>query len=1552
MEIVDVKYLGSDGQYQTYVQSDKTLINTAFITPSFGTSDDYIEYFIKDYANVVLSSNYYNTKYNVGSDVDPVTGTTSTLYLGPVLDAKSAGYDRGIVNVKYNFFRKYLLSSPNPQQNFWIKEVSNSRTEIKVARQDLSNLELANAFSQFNAALGADAYYPDFLLNFGADKQIIGINAVYVEEAGNAYVIFKLYEPLPLEFDTKSTFWVVTETANPAEFNVSINVEPEKVIDYTQIKGPNFKVLLNDTISQTTPYYTYESLFLTSVSSSYQQLKSMMDEKGIQINVQYDAFENFIHFSSATERLYNFTYKVQQIESASAGLSSTNTDSAKVLLQANIDNIITKFDGYEYYLYFSSASAAWPKRTSTLPYVLYSVTSSQVVNWLGSPDIMPTATTMSMFYSSSTYDNANKDLLQYSTPSYIRDDSGNQPYLVFLNMIGQHFDNIWIYLKDVTNRYSAENNPFVGISMDQVGDALKGLGITLYTNTSISDNIYYSLLGVNADGSLLPPTGSEVITNYVTSSIATLPGTQITDEVYKRLYHNLAYLLKTKGTERGVRALVTTFGIPNDILSVKEFGGYNIYSVAGIQEIANNKIITGSVRQISSSLLSPNVTLQYYENNMDKSSIDLQVGFSPADSINASITSSGLITSSLQPGYFNIMQYIGAPDLQYSSSYVPLVTLGNTYFKAEYTDRYNVWDFIRIIKYYNNSLFKMLKDFVPARSSTTTGIIVKSHMLERNKYPRHEPTATTSSMEADYLLLTVSGSDGGSVIGSTAFAQGIPIQYSAYSAPLSGSLGTVFMSSSDDVQKFTGEFSGSVIQADFRSFSQEEVSSYVYPWTSSVAPSLHGGQNIMYLTYSVSPLYENVYSAVTSQKFLDLDYNGTQLAPTNYGLVTKSIDETVTLGAVYQSEQPYSQYAQIQDFNYYSRPSVIPRYSGSYLSGLHYNTQSSGDISYGTDPVINYYTDKLGLFTQVATSSFLPGRVNATLAYLADVSGGLFELNQNNKHWQDIQNIFKAGTSLTIKQFDNKKYSNQKQTDGIKTIYNSGYSYSPQLYFNVKKDIKTYFMYTGDSAVSNFIAYNNEANAFISGTVGPSYPVTLTDPLKRTGYIYDIFDSSSPSVGYTAGSSGGSIFPRYTTTQAGIKTFTVDFEVTLEFEDPADVPHRTHSGSYAFGAYLNGSTLIGDVQGFDFTSSYTAPAVVDGTIDKYPGNLYPWDNNPTTSGPYALANGPFIITTSGGSPSAPIGSSTSQITASYYDYTIGGAPYTSILITDMSADLYATGLRDYTTPRPTVLIEMPIGASVTPVSSTYIKTSAITYTTPGISLGSSDYVEFKFRQGDMSTVNYTASVSKGLANSLLTVGSVNVGQGGYPYASSDGGHGSFINELANIGTLQGDIILSENLSQYLGYQFVPYFQSASVLYTSSLYTSYGDINYSFNPEEGDKIVMSDFGGITQEFDVLSYQLIGGKMNISVVPQILTNWVSDPSLIYKFLLLRRYKDEQNVIVTYNKLPGQTSYGFTIPDTINPNVTANINTLQAAVQSQLLSSQSEPVINTLNGGTFGG
>jgi hypothetical protein len=1595
MELVDVRYIGSNDQYQTYSPQDIALINTNTIIGKYGAPNDYIEYFIKDLGNTVIDANYYVTEYQLDNAVvDPITRTTTQLYLDPERDARLLGYNRGIVNIKYNFFSKQLASAPALSQNFWIKEISTSRTEIKAARQDLSNGDLQLAFSEFNAVLAADAYYPTFYLNFGADIQIIGINAVYVEEDGNGYIIFKLYEPLPIEYDLKSTFWVVTQVADSAEFNVSINVAPETILDSLPIKGPNFKVNIKEKVGQTTPYYSYESLLLTSVTSSFQQLKSMMDEKGIQINVDYSSFSNFIHFSSATERLYNFIYKVQLIESASAGLAQNNTSTAKVLLQNQIDTTITNFDGYEYYLYFTSASTAWPKQNSTQPYLSYPVTSSQVITWLGNINTVPTATTMSMYWSSSYYDDQNKDLLLYATPSYILDDSANAPYLLFLNMIGQHFDNIWIYLKDVTNHYSAENNPFVGISMDQVADALRSFGVQLYTNTSITDNIYYSLLGLNQTGSALPvtssaysvvniassslyplsgsaylssslalpPFGEEKINRYVTTfvtqssptfdisqSFATLPASQLQGEIYKRLYHNLAYLLKTRGTERGIKALITTFGIPTDsygftssydslsggyisassysegILTPHEYGGYNIYQEPGIQEISNTKIITGSVLTISSSLLSPYTTIQYYQNNQDKTSNTVEVGFSPADSINASITSSGYVTSSTQPGYFNIMQLIGAPNLQYSSSYIPLVNLANTYFRAEYTSRYDVWDFIRVIKYYNNSVFKMLRDWMPARASATTGIAIQSHMLERNKYPRHEPTYTILSGSADVRMVSISGSDGGSVLGDTYYVEKIPIQYQSNSIYLGNSSGTIYISSSTNIQKYTGEFSGSTIQTDFNTFSQDEISSYIYPWSSSI-PTSPTTSSKMFLTYSLSPTLNNITGAVLSQRFLDLDYNANQIVPTNYGLITKSLNETVLIGNIPQSQQPYSQYAQLQDYNYFLPSTVAIRYSGSYLQGLAYNTYSAGDLSYGNDPVINYYSNRIGFFTQVATSSFIPGKVNATLGYLADVTGGLFELNQNNKNWVDVQNIFVAGTSTTVKQFDNKKYSNQVGTDGIKTIYNSGYNYTPQLYFQSQSDNTLYFEYTGDTNVTSFIAGLTGPTYYISGAASPVYPVTaLTNVVTRAGSVYKIFDTANPTTYFSPGNATN--FPSYSAPEGGQKQFSVNLGITFQFADPsADLT----SGSYDFGAYLNGNNLIGSVQSVNFTSSYTPGSTAIGQISS-PGRAKT-DTEFIYLTPYGIYTGPFSI--NGG---ASTGDATSTLEIDVYQWSLGSTPFNGPLVTSATGTS-VSGIFTLAggTELPTRITSITSAENI-PASSVSTATKTISYVTPVESVGTNEPVVFKLTQGGMSSANYTASLVPG---GTLTVGTIALGAGGYAFATTSSGY--FIQDLENLDSNYATITLSSNLAQYgVGYQFIPYFVSASVTYSSSLYLKYGDVNTPFQPQYGDKVIMIDNGGIAQDLDVYSFS----GNTITVVGDILNNWVSNPALVKTFLLLRKYNDEQNVILTYIKPNGATSYGFLLPNTVSPGVVNNINRLQANVQAQLLSTQANSNISNI-------
>jgi hypothetical protein len=57
------------------------------------------------------------------------------------------------------------------------------------------------------------------------------------------------------------------------------------------------------------------------------------------------------------------------------------------------------------------------------------------------------------------------------------------------------------------------------------------------------------------------------------SNAGSIPKGDIAKEIWKRLYHNSSYLLKTKGTERGLKALIACYGIPETVLHVKEYGG-------------------------------------------------------------------------------------------------------------------------------------------------------------------------------------------------------------------------------------------------------------------------------------------------------------------------------------------------------------------------------------------------------------------------------------------------------------------------------------------------------------------------------------------------------------------------------------------------------------------------------------------------------------------------------------------------------------------------------------------------------------------------------------------------------------------------------------------------------------------------------------------------------------------------------------------------------------------------------------------------------------------
>ena len=568
---------------QEYNSSDQELLTVSELDTAFSGSTDYIEIAIYD----ENQNKIYTTPE--GENLTTFSVKEGDVLLSPQQDLERLGFDIDTYFINYNFYRKRLSSDST--QKYFISQISSDRTEIALDSNDIELDQIITSSAEFIQFREDATYFVDFYLNFGSNQSVIANNI----KIDNEQVLIKLYEPLPVEFDVKSTLWVVEEISTPQAYQVTFPFTPEIPDDFTFISGPNFNLKVQGETGVTSQDFSYNTLIDSNVTSSVNQIQSLLAEKQININVNYEDFNQFIHFSSAKTRLENFYYKVGLIESASNQLSefldqitsdTSNTlafSSSKAELTSQIDTIIKNFDGYEYFLYFNSGSQfSYPKSNTEPPFTLYSTGSTEVLNWIGSAD------PDSPYYggvalSASDYDQDNKDWLYWAIPEYLRTDPDNLKYELFVDMVGQHYDNIWLYTKDITNKFDADNRLEYGISKDLVADAIKDFGIKLYSNNFNTNDLYTAFLGLTPSGSLFPfpeitgslpsPTGYEYVDTRISASDEVIPLNDVNKRLYKRIYHNIPYLLKTKGTIAGLRALITSYGISDTILRVNEFGG-------------------------------------------------------------------------------------------------------------------------------------------------------------------------------------------------------------------------------------------------------------------------------------------------------------------------------------------------------------------------------------------------------------------------------------------------------------------------------------------------------------------------------------------------------------------------------------------------------------------------------------------------------------------------------------------------------------------------------------------------------------------------------------------------------------------------------------------------------------------------------------------------------------------------------------------------------------------------------------------------------------------
>ncbi len=267
MELVNITYSGEGKQPVELTPLDQQLVTSNFINASFGADGDYIELFIYDQQNTLIDSDYDAFDYYPFLLNNPQNNTYSALTLDPEKDLRNRGYNRGNLTVQYNFYKKLFNSQFGTQ--YWIKEISQTRKELKLASQVLSDAVIREGFAQYQAYIATKNYYPIFYLNFGNNIVLTANNVALTEDEEGTYLLIRLYEPLPTEFDIKSQLWIVDKVAESVSFNVDIQVEVDPQQDINGLRGPNYNVNVNTKNGQTTPYYNYNNLIASPVTSSF-----------------------------------------------------------------------------------------------------------------------------------------------------------------------------------------------------------------------------------------------------------------------------------------------------------------------------------------------------------------------------------------------------------------------------------------------------------------------------------------------------------------------------------------------------------------------------------------------------------------------------------------------------------------------------------------------------------------------------------------------------------------------------------------------------------------------------------------------------------------------------------------------------------------------------------------------------------------------------------------------------------------------------------------------------------------------------------------------------------------------------------------------------------------------------------------------------------------------------------------------------------------------------------------------------------------------------------
>ena len=371
-------------------------------------------------------------------------------------------------------------------------------------------------------------------------------------------LVVKLLEAFPTDIPNNTLVWVTKQIIPTiVETIILTDTDEDKCIPLK----PNFGV---DVIDETG--YEFFNQIVSSGSLTSEDIVNQYVSKSQfsldELNIEYTSgsdiesysfikFDNFVNFGSAAGRIQNFQYKIETIENWESKIIATtytptsliqNTSSISLLTSASYNDKIKAikngFDAFEKTMYNE-----------------FSITSSNSIFFETQLDV------------AAGYDRVNKNYLVRHIPQYLQQDEESEEFLLFLEMIGQHFDIIWAYINGISRLRKVSHKSVDGVSDKLVHTLLESFGWDPKSPFS-GQQLWKHAFGLNEDGSTTDNVNA--LGNHVSPSYT--PETA-RNEVWRRILNNLPYLLKHKGTRKAINAIVACYGVPSSLLTIVEFGG-------------------------------------------------------------------------------------------------------------------------------------------------------------------------------------------------------------------------------------------------------------------------------------------------------------------------------------------------------------------------------------------------------------------------------------------------------------------------------------------------------------------------------------------------------------------------------------------------------------------------------------------------------------------------------------------------------------------------------------------------------------------------------------------------------------------------------------------------------------------------------------------------------------------------------------------------------------------------------------------------------------------